>query len=379
METAAQVTLRFEVQDTGIGLSEAAKRHLFQPFTQADGSFTRKYGGTGLGLAISKRLVERMGGEIGVESTEDHGSTFWFTLPLERAQDQPQDAVVQARDLRDMRVLVVEDNATHQDIVQHYLAAWGMRSVAVASAEEALAVLRAATADPFAVVVTDLMLPSMDGLELGRTIKADAILAGTPLILMTAFDQQGIAAQALTVGFAGYLTKPVRMSHLLDAIQTAIAGTCGASPQHLITLNDYKGVASLVPAAQARVILVAEDNPVNQKLALLQLRKLGYQAQAVSNGREAVVAVATGAYALVLMDCQMPELDGFGATAAIREAERRGGVQRLPIIAMTANAMQGDRDACLQAGMDDYVAKPVKTDALRTVIEHWLCQTEVTS
>jgi CheY-like chemotaxis protein len=278
-----------------------------------------------------------------------------------------------------MRVLLVEDNATQRNIVQHYLTAWGMRSVVVASAEEALAILQTATADPFAVVLTDLVLPNMDGLELGRAIKADAILAGTAMILMTGFDQQGIAAQALTIGFASYLTKPVRMSQLLDAIATAVAGTSRASQQQRITRNNREGGSAQEPAAQERMILVAEDNPVNQKLALLQLRKLGYQAEAVSNGREAVAAVATGAYALVLMDCQMPELDGFGATSAIREAEKRGGAPRLPIIAMTANAMQGDREACLQAGMDDYVSKPVKTEALRTVLEHWLCQTEVTT
>jgi CheY-like chemotaxis protein len=219
----------------------------------------------------------------------------------------------------------------------------------------------------------------MDGLELGRAIKADAILSGTAMILMTGFDQQGIATQALTIGFARYLTKPVRMSQLLDAIATAVAGTSRASRQQLITQNDREGGSAQVPAAQGRMILVAEDNPVNQKLALLQLRKLGYQAEAVSNGREAVAAVATDTYALVLMDCQMPELDGFGATAAIREAEKRGGAPRLPIIAMTANAMQGDREACLQAGMDDYVAKPVKTEALRMVLEHWLSQAEVTT
>jgi CheY-like chemotaxis protein len=365
------VHVHFAVSDTGIGLSPAAQSRLFHPFTQADSSMARKFGGTGLGLAISKRLVEVMGGAIGVESAEGQGSTFWFSVPLRRvvAPMPPQ-----VNHLGKLRVLVVDTNATHREIMQRYLAAWQLRSTAVASAEEALVALEeAALADPFHVAVLDFELPGMDGRALARVVTQNPALAQTRLIMHTGLDAPIRRREAFDAGFVGYLTKPTKMSPLLDAIVSAV----GKEPPSILAPaleNDAAGGASPA-AASEQMILLAEDNPVNQKLALLQLRKLGYQADVVSNGRDAVTAICASQYALVLMDCQMPELDGFGATAAIREAEARSGGRRLPIVAMTANAMQGDREACLAAGMDDYIAKPVRIDELRDVIARWNCVT----
>jgi len=366
-----EVFIRFSVSDTGIGLSPAARQRLFQPFTQADGSMTRRYGGTGLGLAISKRLLQLMGGEIGVESAEGQGATFWFTVPLERASATPVLPAVRP-DLQGLRVMVGGASQAGREIIHHYLVAWGMRNGSVTNGAEVLNALRqaAAAGDPYDVAVLDL--PGIDALDVVHAVRQDPLLAHTRLILLTALDERERGEQALQAGFAAYLTKPVRQSQLFDCLALVTSQAGGHPKPQIQPQIPYPRSGELATrSGESKVILLAEDNPVNQKVELLQLRKLGYTAHAVANGREAVAAVSRQSYALILMDCQMPEMDGFEATRLIREAELTNG-RRIPIIAMTANAMQGDREACLAAGMDDYVAKPVQLEQLRAVLERWL-------
>jgi CheY-like chemotaxis protein len=367
------VALRFAVYDTGIGLSEPARARLFQPFMQADGSTTRRYGGTGLGLAISKRLVELMGGEIGVESVEGQGSTFWCTVVLERVVDDNATAPVA---LNQERVLVVDGLPSSRAIIRSYLEDRGLRCEAAATGADGLARLRhAASGDPYSVVLVDDALPDI-GAETFVAMLRGYGLRDTPLVLMrrphVAHDDAAIQAR----GFAAWVSKPIKQSTLMDTLAglLPLAPERGGAPQEPVADQSARSRAPQAPRSDVR-ILVAEDNPVNQKLALIQLRKLGYEAHAVSNGREAVAAVARGQYSLVLMDCQMPELDGFAATATIRQTELNTG-GHVPIIAMTANALNGDREACLRAGMDDYLPKPVRSDDLKRVMECWLITVE---
>ena len=383
-QTPEQVCLRFTVSDTGIGIAESAQRRLFLPFTQADGSTMRKYGGTGLGLAISKRLVDLMGGEIGVESRVGKGSTFWFTVPLPRAAGSTSVLTEDlAQRVRGCRVLVVDDTATSRDIIERYLQAWGMHSDGASSAAEARELLRrAAGKDAVAVALIARTLPDMDGLDLARAVRA----AGSQAQLILLSGDEAERREGESAGFVASVVKPVKQSQLLNVIVTALHGAeelnasmAAAAQEAARAMADSESEQTeakpeAAEPATNRIVLVAEDNPVNQKLALLQLKKLGYQAEVVSNGREVLAAVAGGDYSLVLMDCQMPEMDGYAATAAIRTREAHSHTRRLPIVAMTANAMQGDRETCLQAGMDDYITKPVKADQLRDVLERWLAR-----
>ncbi len=374
-ETETQVTLRFEISDTGIGLSEIARKRLFQPFTQADGSTTRKYGGTGLGLTISKRLIEMMDGEMGVESVAGQGTRFTFTVRLDRSTTPVAEATYPP-DLHGLRILIVDDNQTHREIIQNYLTSWNLVSETARNAATALAALRAGASAgiPFAAALIDWMMPDMDGLELGQAIRHEPLLKATRLILLTAFDRAGLSAHARDSGFSAFLTKPIKQSELLDAL----VGAMGTAPRPAIAPTFQADEASPSFAAlasepqTAQVLLLAEDHPANQKLAILQLEKLGYAVRAVANGAQAVAAVTDKPeeYALVLMDCQMPTMDGYAATKAIRKLEViRGG--HLPVIAMTANAMEGDREMCLAAGMDDYISKPVNLEQLRQVLARW--------
>jgi PAS domain S-box-containing protein len=377
-ETPTHLQLRFAVTDTGIGLSESAKQRLFQPFMQADSFMTRKHEGTGLGLAISKRLVDLMHGEIGVESVEGEGSTFWFRVLLERPKDLPSDDPPVLSRLRGMRALVVEENTTHREILREYLAASGMSADSVASGVDALMALHNASGTaPYGLVVVDMALPDINVFTLARSVKEDPLLASPRLILLAGLHEQVQAMQAVSAGFSSYVAKPVKLSQLLDAITTALDAEPARRPSTGFSEGAQQANAWSATAPSDCVILVAEDNPVNQKLAMLQVKKLGYYVEAVSNGREAVAAVASGNYSLVLMDCQMPEMDGFAATAAIRAAEARRGSGHIPIIAMTANAMQGDRETCLAAGMDDYISKPVVGNQLWAAIQHWLPKRDV--
>jgi signal transduction histidine kinase/DNA-binding response OmpR family regulator len=368
-ETPHAVLVRFEVTDTGIGILPEAQCRLFQAFSQADGSTTRQYGGTGLGLAISKQLAELMGGSIGVESVPGKGSTFWFTARLEKRSGLH--GVIRPRlpELRGMRVLGVDDNATNRLLLERQLSAWEMQVDCVADGPTALARLQAAHCNgtPYALAILDLQMPGMDGLELARAITADPLLRSLRLVLLSSIGQRGEGAEAQHMGFAAYLTKPIRQSQLYDCLTTIMGTPAEAPAMPLVTRHS---LAETQAQVRARV-LVAEDNVVNQKVAVRMLEKLGCHVDVVANGREAIEVLARIAYDLVYLDCQMPEMDGFAATAAIRAHEvQLGG--HIPIIAMTANAMQGDREHFLAVGMDDYVCKPVRSEELATILHKWL-------
>jgi PAS domain S-box-containing protein len=363
---ANSVDVLFSVRDTGIGVGEEDRRRLFQPFVQADGSITRRFGGTGLGLSISRRLVELMGGTIGVDSSLTQGSTFWFVVPLERRTEA---AIISPRDeLRNVRVLIADDDASAREILHSYVVSWGLRNGGAHDSAEALRMLRQAQVDgdPYRIAILDLVMPDRSGIDLAREILADPAISHTKLILVTAHDAGSLAAQAILAGFKAYITKPVRQSQLLNCLLSVV---CGQEP--LITSRAMDSQQGTERVQRAGLVLIAEDNPINQRVAQMYLDQLGVASHIASNGKEAVEAVAANAYALVLMDCQMPEMDGFAATAAIRQAESHGG-RKTPIVAMTAHAMAGDRERCLAAGMDDYMSKPVHPDALRKIIEKWL-------
>ena len=380
-ETDRTVVLRFAVTDTGIGISDTARLSLFQPFSQADMSTTRRYGGTGLGLSISKQLVTLMGGEIAVESTPGAGSTFWFN-----ARFEPSDTVLEddgpLPELAGRRILIVDDNATNRRILDHQVAGWGMTSTTAAGGAEALTVLRAASlaGRPFDLAILDLQMPGMDGLQLAAAIKADADLGTIPLVILTSLGQRGHAAAAEAAGVAGYLTKPVRESHLKRCLATVLVGGAAAGDHaaHIAGTVASRSARPLVTRhtlvearshARARILL-AEDNETNQRIAVKMLERIGCQVDVVVNGALALDALAATHYDLVLMDCQMPVMDGFEATRALRA--REGDERRTPIVAMTANAMAGDRERCLESGMDGYLTKPVRPDELTAAVSQWL-------
>jgi two-component system sensor histidine kinase/response regulator len=371
---ADTVLVRFEVSDTGAGIAPEARARLFQSFSQADSSTTRQYGGTGLGLAIAKQLAEMMGGNIGVDSAPGEGSTFWFTARLATLPGSVQTMLPRAVDLNGQRLLIVDDNATNRTILQHQVAAWGICADGAASGQLALEMLRtAAMRDaPYDLALLDMQMPGMDGLELARRIKADPALATLPLVMPASITQRGHEELVQQAGIAAYLTKPVRQSHLFDCL-TLVKGTSapavGASSHITQPLIDRYRLAQVKAQIQPR-ILVAEDNLINQKVAVRLLEKLGYRADVAANGNEVVEALMRTPYAAVLMDCQMPHMDGFEATVAIRQ--REGSTRHTPIIAMTASAMQGDREKVLAAGMDDYISKPVKPDDLAAMLRRWI-------
>jgi PAS domain S-box-containing protein len=377
-------TILFEIHDTGIGIPEARLAAIFDPFTQADGSTTRKFGGTGLGLSICKRLTELMGGEIGVTSVEGSGSTFWFTSRFEKQPQQTSEVLktseVSAKpDLAATRILVVDDNATNRKLMTALLTQWGCRHELAEDGQSGLELLREAAenGDPFGIALLDQEMPGMDGMELGGLIKADPLLAPTLLVMVTSLARRGDVAILEKIGFVGYLPKPVRQAQLYDCLELVLERVvethCNASlPPHR---NPPHGIITRHTVAesgrQVIRILLAEDNVINQKVAQHILKTLGYKADVAANGREAVRALELINYDLVLMDCQMPDMDGFEATAEIRDTDSKVLNHEVPIIAMTANAMQGDREKCLEAGMDDYLAKPVKKEEMAEIIQKW--------
>ena len=381
-ETADRALIECAVTDTGIGIASEAQALLFQPFSQADTSTTRKFGGTGLGLAICKQLVEQMGGQIGIESVPGQGSTFRFTVWLTKQPAQAHAIPLSRGSLQGRRLCIVDDNATNRRILEQYALHWGLQSASASDGYQALALLKDAVTrgEPFDLAILDLQMPRMDGLELGHAITADPVLAATRLVLLTSIGARGQAEKAKRAGIAAYLSKPIHRSQLYDclALIVDLPAKSAADPlddESASRPNDVfvtRHVLKEVAAAARPRILVAEDNIVNQKVAVCQLEKLGYRADVVANGLEAIEAVSRIRYALVLMDCQMPEMDGLEATAMIRKCEREHGSRRLPIIAMTANAMQEDREKCLDAGMDDYLAKPVKHGDLGATITRWI-------
>ncbi|HWL17782.1 MAG TPA: response regulator, partial [Opitutus sp.] len=363
--------VRFAVRDTGIGIPDWIQEKLFQPFVQADSSTTRRFGGTGLGLVICKRLVELMDGRIGVESTPGKGSTFWFTAELKHAR-HPIDPVVRLPKLQGHRVLIVDDNATNRTLLSHLCAGWQLESVAVDSVTSAIEELqRAAEAGtPFELVITDHHMPGRDGLDLAATIMTDQGLPQPALVLLTSRGERLPQPVLDEYRFAACELKPIHTKSLHETLARVLASLppSAATPP---SATDETPASTPHPAE----ILIAEDNPVNQKVTLLQLRNLGYTADVVANGVEVIAALQRKTYALILMDAQMPEMDGAEATRRIRSAQAAGepGFQSpITIVAMTANAMSGDREACLSAGMDDYLAKPVKPADLRAMLSRYL-------
>ncbi len=367
-ETDKDALIRFSVRDTGIGIPADHQDNLFQQFMQVDTSTTRKYGGTGLGLAISKKLCQAMDGEIGVQSAAGKGSEFWFTARFEKQPDRERERMP-AADLSGARLLIIDDNSNNRAMLAAQFAAWGVRPDEAPDGETGLGMLRRAAAggDAYVAAVIDMQMPGMNGEAVGRAIRADAALAQTRLVMMTSFGQRGDAARLEEIGFAAYLTKPVRHSELNDTLVAAIGGTSPQAGRSTITRHKIRELSR----TDARILL-AEDNIVNQRVALGILKKLGLTADAVANGKEAVKALETIPYDLVLMDCQMPDMDGYEATRQIRNPRSPIRNHDIPVIAMTAHAMPGDRDKCLKAGMDDYLTKPVDHHALADKLEAWL-------
>jgi PAS domain S-box-containing protein len=371
-EDDRKATIRFTVTDTGIGIPRDRIDALFSPFVQADGSTTRKYGGTGLGLAISKQLTELMGGNIGIESEEGKGSTFWFTSVFEKLSEDRAPAVEPIPDLDGVRVLTVDDNETNRLLVTTLLKLWGCRPEEARDGNSAISRLREAvrSGDPFPVAILDMAMPGMDGEETGRLIKDDPEVGSTSLIMMTSLGQRGDAARLKEIGFSGYLSKPLRQSQLYECLGLALglkAHREESQPENFITRH------TLSESRKGRVrILLADDNPTNQIVGLSILKKLGYQADAVANGEEVIKALQGIPYDLVLMDCQMPEMDGYEATRRIRNPDASVMNPAVPIIAMTAHAMKGDREKCIASGMDDYLPKPVQPKELAEMVARWL-------
>jgi signal transduction histidine kinase/DNA-binding response OmpR family regulator/HPt (histidine-containing phosphotransfer) domain-containing protein len=366
-----RVTLRFEIADTGIGIPADKLGELFSPFTQVDGSTARKYGGTGLGLAICRQLAGLMGGQTGVESREGCGSTFWFTVCFDCVSAPSTLEVPHPNILRGVRVLVVDDHETNRLLARRLLLGWGCRVAEAADAASALALLEQARreGDPFRVALLDMLMPGMDGAALGREIRASQEHDNTQLIMMTSLAMRGDAVQAEEIGFAGYLTKPIRQAALRDCLALALGRSDRASREAPAALITQHTVAEA--RADRRRILLVEDNMTNQVVARAILTRLGKRVDAVASGIEAIAALRRIPYDLVLMDCQMPEMDGFEATRRIRSGEAGKEIVAIPIIAMTAHAMRGDRERCLEAGMDDYLAKPVRPEALAAVLARW--------
>ncbi len=367
----AAVVLRFSVTDTGPGIAPDAAEQLFEPFRQADQSTRRRFGGTGLGLSISRRIVDLMGGKIGFDSSLGYGSTFWFTIAFARVAEEPD--ATRGESLRGARVLVVDQDAAARQALDQYLIAWGAVASSTGNPAHALDLAKAAAGRraPFDVVIVDRRAGG-DAFAFAARLRNVPGLGSLPLLLVTGADEPSPSVDARAGGFTAVLRKPIRQAALHDALRIAIDGDGDDIPiAPAVAVPTAEDAArDDAPREDSVLVLVVEDNPVNRKLALQQLKKLGFRAHAVTDGREAVDAVANGVYDVVLMDCQMPDVDGFEATRQIRRAEAsRGG--HVPIVAMTANALEGDREACLAAGMDAYLAKPVQLSALRAAVERF--------
>ncbi len=364
-ESPLQAVIAFSVTDSGIGIAPEISARLFEEFTQADSSHTRRYGGTGLGLTISRKLVELMGGEIGVESVPGTGSTFWFTVALDKPHGSRPAPARRPRQVRGSRVLVVDDSEAQRQILGHLLSSWEMQVDEVGSGAAALATLhRTAEAEhEYDLLLIDLVMDGHDGLNVAREVRGDPRFAGLRILLMCSQRMlerlDSLEAQVVD----GYVTKPIRPARLSEMITAVLKGVPSAAP-----LPDPHDAVRL--SRRGARVLVVEDNPVNQKVAARMLQSMGCRVDTAGNGREALELLATISYDAVLMDCQMPELDGYEATAELRR--REAGGSRTPVIAMTAHAMPGDRERCLAAGMDDYVAKPVRASALARALEHWI-------
>lgn len=364
-----QARFRFEIQDTGIGISEAAQNRLFGAFVQVDNSTTRRFGGTGLGLAISRRLVEIMGGQLGLISQENAGTLFWFELTLPKQDADARVVIDLTERLNGLSVLVVDDNATNREILAHQLHGWSMRYMGAASGQDALRILdrEESRCD---LLILDLHMPGMDGFEVARAIRSNPLHARLPLVMLSSVSVDANSPERLSTTIDCYLTKPVRQSDLYDAIATVFSTTADLSS----SVNPDSPAlpkTSLLPSGKR--ILIAEDNPVNQSVAKAMLDSLDVANALADDGRIALQRLAREPFDLVLMDCQMPEMDGFEASQQIRLLQQRGELPAyLPIVALTANAVEGDRERCLAAGMDDYLSKPFTRDGLQAILSRWL-------
>jgi len=371
-ETDTGVVLRFAIRDTGIGVSEEQQKKLFTAFIQGDASTTRRYGGTGLGLAISKSLVEIMGGKIGVESSPGKGSTFWFTINFEKQSLPSPKFSPEETNLEKTKVLIVDDNQVNRRVLSYQLSSWGIPHDSSSGAMEALEALRREVreGDPYVFAIIDMQMPEMDGLSLARSIKADSEIAGTRLIMLSSsMGWQGDPGILRAAGIDVYMNKPVRQRKLLDAL-AAVQHRIHAAEPPPVSAPTSELVELSANQANGRHVLVAEDNEVNRRLVRYQLGKLGYEVDFAGDGVAAVEAATTRQYDLILMDCQMPGLNGYDATSEIRRHE--GESRHTPIIALTASALEGDREACLAAGMDDYISKPMHVARLREILRHWI-------
>ncbi|WP_224983925.1 response regulator [Geomonas agri] len=367
-ERGEEVVVRIEVADTGIGISPEVKERIFEGFSQADNSTTRKYGGTGLGLTIARQLVELMGGEIGLESKLGVGSTFRFTLKLRRDASQ-RSTVPDRSTLAGYRAFIVDDNSTNLSIIHHELHAWGINADMADNGATALELMRRAAreATPYDFAILDMQMPGMNGIDVARAIKADPALASTKLLMVTSVGQYGDESEAIKAGIACYLSKPVRQSRLYNAIMDllGVGMTRAAQPQ----VDAEQGPAPVLSAS----VLLVEDNPVNQDVATAMLEASGCRVSVANNGAEALEAVARRDFDLIFMDCQMPIMDGYAATRAIREQEKNAPQdKRRTIIALTAHAMRGDREQCFAAGMDDYLTKPFTQAQMVALLQRWI-------
>jgi signal transduction histidine kinase/DNA-binding response OmpR family regulator len=363
-ESDDSMKLHFEVRDTGIGMTAEACSRIFESFTQADGSTTRHYGGTGLGLAISRRLAEMMDGEMGVESDFGKGSTFWFDVVLKKRTEAIPGRPVREH-LHDLRILIVDDNETNCSILEHQTSAWGMRHATAMGGKQALAMLRTATdqGDPFELAILDMHMPGMDGLTLTRAIKGDRYYADLPLVMLTSVGGFGDADNARNSGISHYLHKPVRQSDLYNALVNSVNVEPGQTSKHSRQKCQLR-----FPGVR---VLLAEDNPVNQEVAVSMLELLGCTYELAETGMQVLAALESSHFDIVLMDCQMPGMDGFEAAAEIRRLEQDKQGSRIPVIAVTANAMEGDREQCIVAGMDDYLSKPFSRNQLAEMLQQW--------
>jgi CheY-like chemotaxis protein/anti-sigma regulatory factor (Ser/Thr protein kinase) len=370
-ELENSVVLRFAVIDTGIGIPESSQSKLFQPFIQVDASTTRQYGGTGLGLAICKQLVELMGGKIYLESEVGIGSTFWFTVPFQKQINKSSEHhSLRIESLQGLKVLVVDDSITNCNILYHQLKSWGMEVDILIQSTDVIPCLHRAIemGQPYQVALLDMQMPELDGEQLGIQIKSSKILKDMHLTMLTSLDHSGAASRMLEIGFADYLCKPVRKARLLNSLVDTIEGIKGGQE---LTRKNLK-IKEIRPASKLRILL-AEDSPINQKVAVNQLHSLGFKVDVVANGQEALDLLESIPYDIILMDCQMPIIDGYSASRQIRDREAAPNYKlpKVIIIAMTANAMREDRDRCLDSGMDDFLSKPVRKEDLAKKLDYW--------
>ena len=379
-EDATHAIVRFCVKDTGIGIDPQRVDRLFTSFTQADISLTRRYGGTGLGLALSKHLIQRMGGDISVVSAPGKGSSFWFTIKLKKQTAISKRTPFITHDFSDKRILIVDDNATNRQVIKGYLNSWGIRFACADGAPNALAMLHQAAKaeDPFHLAIIDHPRPNMSGEDLGRAVQEDPLLHNLKMVMLTSDGDRKEAERSKAAGFCAYLTKPICIDGFFKCLSLIFGKPAGLRP-HTHQQDSLITKQTVIAAGQhGPRILVVEDNTINQKVAQQILSKCGCNSRVVNNGREALEELKHNAYDVVLMDLQMPEMDGYEATIALRKSTNKYLNHKIPIIALTANVQQAVRDKCLEIGMDDFLSKPVDPELLIEKIQYWIDKNRVT-